>query len=186
MVLVGQTNCVLGEAREKRSRAEEQHSPAPRDPAPWTEAAPRMEAAPGRLTVGQAGTDGSFRKSVGSSPATTKGQAPRSTLKDKQVALDAIVRGSLQVVPRQRITTSGCSLGFYERHIAKAGHSGAGPGQRSARAIRAILHTLEQEGRTAEIQWVKGHAGIPGNERADLLTGKAAEKTAVWSPRGFG
>jgi hypothetical protein len=105
----------------------------------------------------------------GVGPAIDQGS---KTLKDKQVAFDAeitaIVRGGPQVVPRQRITTSNCSLGFYERHR-----------QQSARAIRVILHTLEQEGRTAEIQWVKGHARIPSNERTDLLASKAAEKTAV-------
>jgi hypothetical protein len=35
-------------------------------------------------------------------------------------------------------------------------------------------------GRSADIQWVKGHAGIPGNWRADVLAGRAVEKTA-WS-----
>ena len=32
---------------------------------------------------------------------------------------------------------------------------------------------LTQEGRTAELLWVKAHAGTPGNEKADRLAGKA-------------
>jgi ribonuclease HI len=52
------------------------------------------------------------------------------------------------------------------------------PGPDQAKSIRTILSTLEREGRTAEIQWVKGHPGIPGNEHADVLAGRAAEKTA--------
>jgi hypothetical protein len=34
---------------------------------------------------------------------------------------------------------------------------------------------------TAEIAWIKGHAGTPGNERADALAGRVAKKPA-WSP----
>jgi ribonuclease HI len=117
----------------------------------------------------------------GAGPAIDQGS---KTLKGKQVAFDAEITAIEEVLK----WFQGSELQHLVVHsdstsaIARAGHSGADPGQQSARAIRAIFHTLEQEGRTVEIQWVKGHAGIPGNERADLLAGKAAEKTAVRSP----
>jgi hypothetical protein len=58
--------------------------------------------------------------------------------------------------------------------IARAQHTGA---QKTATKINRLLATLFlQEGRSAEIQWVKGHDGTPGNEKAGELAGKAAEK----------
>jgi hypothetical protein len=56
------------------------------------------------------------------------------------------------------------------------------PGQFCAKEIQKIVaRTILEEGRSAQVLWVKGHAGTPGNEKADALTGRAAEK-ASWSP----
>jgi len=50
-----------------------------------------------------------------------------------------------------------------------------------ARGIQESVVRLLHQDRSADITCVKGHAGVPGNERADVLAGEAAEKTA-WSP----
>jgi hypothetical protein len=49
--------------------------------------------------------------------------------------------------------------------IARAEHSGASPGQPVARSIQRTLTRVLLSGRSAEIRRVKGHAGIPGNEK---------------------
>jgi len=66
--------------------------------------------------------------------------------------------------------------------IARSLHHGAEPGQfLITRIFEDVNDTLTQQGRTAEIKWVKAHTGTPGNERADRLAGEAAEKP-TWSP----
>jgi hypothetical protein len=57
--------------------------------------------------------------------------------------------------------------------IARASHTGAGPGQNVAQNIRNMVCSLRNGGKTVDIVWVKGHQGTPGN---DTLARKAAEK----------
>jgi hypothetical protein len=54
--------------------------------------------------------------------------------------------------------------------------SWAGPGQRVAKNIRNMVCSLRNRGKTVDLVWVKCHEGTLGNEKADILAGKAAEK----------
>jgi ribonuclease HI len=58
--------------------------------------------------------------------------------------------------------------------IARASHTGAGPGQAIARNIRNMVCELRGQGKTVDLVWVKG---TPGNEKADVLAGQVAGRT---------
>jgi hypothetical protein len=62
-------------------------------------------------------------------------------------------------------------------HSARCQHVRAGPGQSQA---SRIAHIVVGDSVTTSIQWVEAHEGTPGNERADVLAGQAAEKRGTF------
>jgi ribonuclease HI len=60
--------------------------------------------------------------------------------------------------------------------IARLRHTRAGAGQSFALQAHAIARDLQAQGRELTIQWVPGHAGIEGNEKADQVAKEAATK----------
>ena len=67
--------------------------------------------------------------------------------------------------------------------IARLQHTRPGPGQALATQAHAIAEKLQAQDRQPTIQWVPGHAGVEGNERADQAAKQAANKPPGRGPR---
>ncbi|KKA18035.1 hypothetical protein T310_8023, partial [Rasamsonia emersonii CBS 393.64] len=66
--------------------------------------------------------------------------------------------------------------------IDRLRHQGISPGQGLAIRAHRAAQALEARGRQTTIQWVPGHHGIEGYERADQAAKRAAAKTLRGGP----
>jgi ribonuclease HI len=157
--------------------------PLPRDRTPWAPPAKPEDAI-------HAWTDGSFRTSAGMGWVITKDPQGRGDA----LAQDSKSLGPIQTAFDAEVTAIEGALFWYLNNrntspslvihsdstsaITRAGHTGAGPGQEHAIRIQRWVTALNKatRKRTVDLVWVKGHAGTPGNKRADVLAGRAAEK----------
>jgi len=67
--------------------------------------------------------------------------------------------------------------------IARLQHTQPGPGQALVIQAHAIAKRLHTQGRQPTIQWVPGHAGVKGNEKANQVAKQAAGKPPGRGPK---
>ncbi|KAM7297362.1 hypothetical protein ISCGN_022515 [Ixodes scapularis] len=93
-------------------------------------------------------------------------QAPTSSTTAELVAIDKALQAAAQLSPHRMVllTDSRCAL----QKLANA--ECADPATTAARRTLSFLLT---HGSTVCFQWISGHTGIKGNERADSLAGEA-------------
>ena len=141
-------------------------------------------------------TDGSFRKSAGVGWVISSSNDGSGEI----IAWDSKSLGGMHTAFDAEVTAIQLAIYWFitNRHgarslvvhsdstsaIERAAHTGAGPGQSQARKIQRWVQALARQStpRWVNIEWVKGHAGTPGNERADALAGSAAETAGPYSP----
>jgi ribonuclease HI len=161
--------------------------PLPQRPTLWTARDPNIPD----IDICHTWTDGLFRKSAGLGWVITRddiGAGPTiaqgaKTLGTRQTAFDAEI-AAIKEVLKWFGTSRYLHIIIHSDStsaISCAGQSGAGPGQQRARKVQDMVAHLPHQYQSAEITWVKGHSGTPGNERADALAGRTAERTS-WSP----
>lgn len=67
--------------------------------------------------------------------------------------------------------------------IARLRHTQPGPGQVLVIQAHAIAKKLHTQGHQPTIQWVLGHAGVEGNEKADQVAKQTAGKPPGRGPK---